>query len=98
MAEDSAYQELKIDKWQISVTTSPGRSDVPRQKIKIEVGNIPAYSREPQALQQNYDFLPDGYGDMLVMVETLDEIMADKLISLVNCRNYNRASGWHRSR
>jgi len=90
MAEESKYQELKIDMWQISVTTSPGRRDVPRQKIKIEVGNIPAYSREPQALQQNYDFLPDGYSDTLVMVETLDEIMADKLISLVNCRNYVR--------
>ena len=38
----------------------------------------------------NYDFLPDGYGDTLVMTESLDEVMADKLISLVNTVRYVR--------
>lgn len=41
-------------------------------------------------MQQNYDFLPDGYSDTLIMTETLDEIMADKLISLVSCQRYVR--------
>jgi hypothetical protein len=54
------------------------------------VCNIPAYSRQPQTLQSNYDFLPDGYSDTLIMTETLDEIMADKIISLVNCQSYVR--------
>lgn len=42
------------------------RKDLPKQKIKIEVANIPAYSRMPQTLRLNYDFLPDGYSDTLV--------------------------------
>lgn len=72
------------------LVTSPEKKDIPKQKIKIEVVNIPAYSRVPLALQQNYEFLPDGYSDTLIMTETLDEIMADKLISLVSCQRYVR--------
>ncbi|HLB42433.1 MAG TPA: nucleotidyl transferase AbiEii/AbiGii toxin family protein [Gammaproteobacteria bacterium] len=90
MASISKYQDIKVDKWQISIVTSPERKDIPKQKIKIEVVNIPTYSRVPQSLRQNYEFLPDGYGDTLIMTETLDEIMADKLISLVSCQRYVR--------
>lgn len=90
MASTPKYQDIKVDKWQIGIVTSPERRDLPKQKIKIEVVNIPAYSRVPLALQQNYDFLPDGYTETLVMTETLDEIMADKLISLVSCERYIR--------
>ena len=74
----------------LHITTSPEKKDIPKQKIKIEVANISAYSRTPQALQQNYEFLPDGYNDTLIMTETRDEIMADKLISFVNCQRYIR--------
>ena len=90
LKHEREYAGLKIDKWQIAVVTSPERKDVPRQRIKLEVANIDAYSREPRALQLNYSFLPDGYGDTLVLTETLDEIMADKLVSLVNTTGYVR--------
>lgn len=84
------YREIKVDKWRITVDTAPEQRHIPRQRIKIEVANIPAYSREPRDLRVNYDFLPDGYADMLVLAESLDEVMADKVISLVNCRAYIR--------
>ena len=90
MATLSRNQEIKVDKWQISLTVSPEKKDIPKQKIKIEVANLPAYSRVPQALKQNYEFLPDGYSDTLVMTETLDEIMADKLVAFVSCQRYVR--------
>ncbi len=90
MSSEPKYQDIKVDKWQIAITTSLTRKDLPKQKIKIEVCNIPAYTRAPQALNANYDFLPDGYGDVLIMTESLDEIMADKLISLVNTTRYVR--------
>ncbi|MFO1257115.1 MAG: nucleotidyl transferase AbiEii/AbiGii toxin family protein [Gammaproteobacteria bacterium] len=82
--------DIIVNKWQVRITTSPERKDLPKQKIKIEVVNVPAYSRVPQAIRQNYDFLPDGYEDTLVMVETLDEVMADKIVSLVACQRYVR--------
>ncbi|HHX4111957.1 TPA: nucleotidyl transferase AbiEii/AbiGii toxin family protein, partial [Proteus mirabilis] len=90
LKQDPKYSELSIDKWQIAVVTSPERKDLPKQKIKVEVANIPAYTREPQPLQINYDFLPDGYSDMLILTESLDEIMADKIISLPATTRYVR--------
>ena len=90
LRDEPEYASLNIDKWRISVTTAPGQRQLPRQRIKIEVANVPACSRVPRSLRTNYDFLPDGYGDTLVMSETLDEIMADKLVSLVNARHYVR--------
>jgi predicted nucleotidyltransferase component of viral defense system len=87
---DPDHDGLTVDKWQLTVVSAPGQRHLPRQRIKIEVANVPAYSRIPRALQTNYDFLPDGYGDTLVLTETLDEIMADKLVSLVNTQRYVR--------
>lgn len=46
LRQEPDYAMLKVDKWQISMVTSPGRRDLPRQRIKIEVANIPAYTRE----------------------------------------------------
>lgn len=90
LRNEPEYESINIDKWRISVTTAPGQRHLPKQRIKIEVANVPAYSHVPRSLQANYDFLPDGYGDTLVISETLDEIMADKLVSLVNTRRYVR--------
>lgn len=90
LKEDAEYAELNIDKWQISVITAPDRKAVPRQRIKIEVANVPAYTREALPLIVNYDFLPDGYEDTLIFTETLDEVMADKLVSLPATKRYVR--------
>lgn len=90
LREDPKYAELSIDKWQIAVVTSPERKELPKQKIKVEVANIPAYTKEPLPLKANYDFLPDGYSDTLILTETLDEVMADKIISLPATTKYVR--------
>lgn len=86
----SEHRRVKVHKWQIRIVTAPARPDLPKQMIKIEVADIPAHTRTPQVLRQNYDFLPDGYGDLIVLTESLDEIMADKLVSLVDCTAYLR--------
>jgi predicted nucleotidyltransferase component of viral defense system len=88
--EQSEFRGINVDKWQVSVTTAPKQKSIPRQRIKIEIANIEAYTSETMALQANYEFLPDGYADTLLRVETLDEIMADKLISLANTEKYIR--------
>ncbi len=89
---DEKYAELNIDKWQISVITQPERKDLPRprQRIKLEVANIPAHTTQTVSLNANYSFLPDGYDETLIFAETLDEIMADKLISLPATQRYVR--------
>jgi predicted nucleotidyltransferase component of viral defense system len=87
---EDGNENLKVDKWQVSITTAPAQRDLPKQKIKIEIINVPAYSRAPRSLQNNYDFLPDGYSDMFIIGETLDEVYADKIIAFVNCQKYIR--------
>ena len=86
----AAGRRVAVYKWQIRVTTAPERRDLPRQMIKIEIADVPAYTRVPRPLHSNYDFLPDGYRDLIVLVESLDEILADKLVSLPACTAYVR--------
>ncbi|PHM77017.1 hypothetical protein Xcab_02435 [Xenorhabdus cabanillasii JM26] len=69
LKQQPEYSELKISKWQIAVITSPDRKDLPKQRIKIEVANIPAYTRNILPLRNNYDSLPDGYNDTLIHIE-----------------------------
>jgi len=90
MSEERTYWGLKTDRWQVSVTTNAGRADLPRQKIKLEVANVPARTQTLRALNRNYSFLPASYQDLLVPSETKHEIMADKVVSLSACRHYIR--------
>ena len=90
LKEEPDNRDVRVEKWQISVITARRRPDIPRQRIKLEVAAIPAWTREVQALRRNYDFLPDGFEDILVPTESLEEIMADKLVSLINCRRFVR--------
>lgn len=90
MREDVTYFGVKTDRWQVSVITNPGRRDLPQQKIKLEVANVPAYTSELRSPMRNYKMLPDGYEDMMIGTETLDEIMADKIVSLAACTTYKR--------
>ena len=90
LRKEPAYSERNVDMWQIAITTSPERPDLPRQRVKLEVANIPAYTSVPQALIRTYDFLPDGYEDLLIMTEDKSEIMADKLVSLPATQKYVR--------
>lgn len=70
-----------MDKWVVSIATSPDSPDVPRQKIKLEIANIPAYTREPVPLRLNYSVL-QGMSTVIVNTEKIDEVLADKIVAL----------------
>lgn len=72
---------VNVDKWVVSIETSPGEPDVPRQKIKLEIANIPAYTRDVVPLRMNYSVL-EGMNRVIVVTETIDEILADKIVAL----------------
>ncbi|MDE0366505.1 MAG: nucleotidyl transferase AbiEii/AbiGii toxin family protein [Gammaproteobacteria bacterium] len=74
--------QVVVHRWQLVVDTAPDRPDLPSQRVKIEVAEVPAHTSEPRRLRRNYEHLPDGYENVLLPVETLREIMADKLIAL----------------
>jgi len=79
--ENSVESNVRVAKWTIAIQTSPERPDVPKQKIKLEIANVPAYSREILPLRINYSVL-EGRSQPLVAVESKNEILADKLIAL----------------
>jgi predicted nucleotidyltransferase component of viral defense system len=82
--------KIHVHKWQIKITTHPERKDLPRQLIKIEIANIDAYSSEPIFLKSNYPFLPDSYREIFLLVESLNEIITDKIVAFVNTEQYIR--------
>ncbi|MCE6959567.1 nucleotidyl transferase AbiEii/AbiGii toxin family protein [Cereibacter sphaeroides] len=90
MREEPSYLGTQIDRWQIAVVTNQGRSDLPRQKIKLEVANVPAWTREPRTPVRNYQGLPAGFMDIIIPTETLAEVMADKVVSLTAATEHVR--------
>lgn len=79
--KDKGDAQVQVDKWLISIETSPGRPDMPRQKIKLEIANVEAYTKELVAIRINYPHL-EGMERLLVHAESIDEILADKIVAL----------------
>ena len=79
-AAEDGVRHVRVDKWWISIETLPENPAMPRQKIKLEITNIPAHTRELVPLRINYDFL-EGMPTVLVNAESLDEIMADMILA-----------------
>lgn len=71
---------INVSVWQVKVMTAPDRPDIPSQKIKIEVANVPSHTRDLVQISQNYQF---SVGVPLIIgVQSMEEIMADKLLAL----------------
>lgn len=81
------YAGVGIDKWQVLAISSSTQRDASKQHIMLKIVNAPVYTREARNLSIHYSFLPDGYSDFLILTKTLDEVMADKLVSLPNTIN-----------
>ena len=44
MASLPDYENVRVDKWQISIETAVKKRDTLRQRIKLEIANVPAYT------------------------------------------------------
>jgi predicted nucleotidyltransferase component of viral defense system len=71
---------VKVDKWWISIETAPEHPGMPRQKIKLEIANVPARTSEVLPLRANYESVR-AMPTVMVRTESLDEIMADKVLA-----------------
>lgn len=89
LSKEKHRDGINIDAWQISIATSPLR-DVKKQRIKLEIANVDAYTSEFKKLKNNYSVLPDAYDEILINMESLDEIKADKIVSLTAVTEYTR--------
>ncbi len=78
---DTSLKQPVNRRWRIVVMTRPGQRNIPRQRIHLEICNVPSYSHDFLTMKRNYDFLPDGYEDTILRVESKEEILANKLVS-----------------
>ncbi|MDD1793123.1 nucleotidyl transferase AbiEii/AbiGii toxin family protein [Enterovibrio sp. ZSDZ42] len=77
----SGEQQGDTVSWKISIVKEPNRPDLPRQKMHIDVCAIPSFDIEMRPLINHYDIVVPTEG-ILVPVQSLQEILADKLIAL----------------
>jgi predicted nucleotidyltransferase component of viral defense system len=85
---------VQVECWQIQVITMEDRPDIPRQRIKLEVALVPAHTKSFRALIRNYADLPASYENVLLPVEALDELLADKLVSLATAKAVRYRDIW----
>lgn len=90
--EVSFNEGIQVSAWQVSVETQPEDRSVPRQRIKIKVANVPSYTREARLIRNNYPALP--VDEVLIQVQSQEEIMADKLLAFPISTNIRYRDIW----
>jgi predicted nucleotidyltransferase component of viral defense system len=70
---------VNVAVWQIIVPVEANRN-APRSRIKIEFANVPAYATKPMPVRATPGLVQ--VQDVILTVETPDEILADKAVAL----------------
>lgn len=92
--EKLAGSGIKVGRWKVSVETETNDRALPWQKIKIEVANVPAYTRNLRPMKLNYPVVPDGYATVLINCESREEILADKYKAIATRRDLKARDIW----
>ncbi|MDR2965696.1 MAG: nucleotidyl transferase AbiEii/AbiGii toxin family protein [Treponema sp.] len=74
-------EEGNTHTWKIKIITAPERKDLPQQLINIDVCMLPSYERRPVMLKNHYG-LETGTSGLIIMAESLPEILADKIVAV----------------
>lgn len=67
--------------WKISIIKEANRPDLPHQKMHIDVCAIPSFDIQKRPLLNHYNIVAPTEG-ILIPVQSLEEMLADKLIAL----------------
>ncbi|MCL2127915.1 MAG: nucleotidyl transferase AbiEii/AbiGii toxin family protein [Treponema sp.] len=67
--------------WKVKIVTAQERPDRPQQRINIDVCMLPSYERRPAMLRNHYG-LETGTSGLIIMAESMNEILADKIIAV----------------
>lgn len=83
--------QVAVKRW-VFVISVPGFAAA--QRIHIEICNVPSYEVMPTLIQPRYHVLGDVYGDIALRVESLNEILADKIVALIARRHTKARDVW----
>ncbi len=73
-------EDGNVDTWKVRIVTRPDRPDLPAQRIHIDICSIPSHQRQPMMLRNPYG-VDMGTSGLILQAETLEEILADKVIA-----------------
>lgn len=78
--------KVSVLTWQLSVVVAPENRAIPQQKITLEVANVPSHTRQLTPIIARYPDLhsPSSHDIIPMYSQTLEEIMADKVVALAN--------------
>lgn len=74
-------ETIGVDTWKMTVLTHPGRKDLPRQCIHIDICAVPSHFSQPMLLRNVYG-VDMGTSGLIVRAQSREEILADKMIAL----------------
>ena len=77
-----ADSHVAVARWAARVTVPNPDPSVPQSQLKIEVASVPAYDVDLRPVSVNYPHLPAPFSLMLLPVESMTEILADKIVAL----------------
>ena len=69
-----------VDTWKIKIITRPEQRSLPQQRINIDICAVPSYDKKTSVLRNHYG-VDMGTGNLLLQIESREEIFADKIIA-----------------
>jgi predicted nucleotidyltransferase component of viral defense system len=69
-----------VDTWKLKVITRPKQRSMPMQRINIDICSIPSYDKRLSVLRNHYG-VDMGTGNLLLQIESREEIFADKIVA-----------------
>jgi predicted nucleotidyltransferase component of viral defense system len=80
VSEPKAEKQGNVDTWKLKVKTQPERSDMPAQRIHLDICAVPSYQIVPRTLRNHYG-INLGTESLIIRSQTREEIFADKLVA-----------------
>lgn len=75
-----------VDTWKLKIITRPQQTDLPKQRIHIDICAIPSYDRQPMILRNHYG-VEMGTSGLIIQAQSREEILADKMVAFALRRN-----------
>ena len=94
LRDDPDYSNRTANTWKVIIETHPQQRNLPKQRIHIDIANIPTHDVSPMLINTNYNNLPDGYNTILVNTSSKTEILADKLVAIPARNNIKARDFW----
>jgi predicted nucleotidyltransferase component of viral defense system len=71
----------RVSTWKLRIETRPEQRHLPPQRIHLDICALPSYDGRPMTLRNLYE-VDLGTSGLILRAESLEEILADKLIAL----------------